>query len=121
MGSSDQQRLNEDMNGIADSVAEYVRQIRSGEYGPELDDVRHADVPTFVDGYGNELPIGDYPLEVVEERGKPFAVVICTGGPHIEVVAEGNNRARLEGYWGGSRATWHGDMYDEFLDWFIDR
>jgi hypothetical protein len=65
--------------------------------------------------------ITDYPLEVVDERGREYAVVICTGGPHIEVVADGVNRARLEGYWWGSRCTLSGDYFDVFLDYFIDR
>ena len=65
--------------------------------------------------------IGEWPLEVVDERGREYAVVICTGGPHIEVVADGHNRARLEGYWWGSRCTLSGDYFDTFLDYFIDR
>jgi|LakMenEpi03Aug12_release.lakeMendotaPanAssembly.Ray.scaffolds.fasta_scaffold49906_8 hypothetical protein len=69
----------------------------------------------------NETSIYDYPLAVVDERGREFAVVICTGGPHIEVVADGLNRARLEGYWWGSRCTLTGDYFDTFLDWFIER
>jgi hypothetical protein len=74
--------------------------------------------PCLPDGAGD---ITDYPLEIVDERGREFAVVICTGGPHIEIVADGGNRARLEGYWWGSRCTLSGDYFDVFLDWFIER
>jgi hypothetical protein len=74
--------------------------------------------PCLPDGAGD---ITDYPLDIVDERGREFAVVICTGGPHIEVVADGGNRARLEGYWWGSRCTLSGDYFDVFLDWFIER
>ena len=73
--------------------------------------------PTIA-GYGD---IDDYPLEIVDERGREFAVVICIGGPHIEIVADGGRYARLEGYWGGSRCTLSGGYFDVFLDYFIDR
>jgi len=65
--------------------------------------------------------LAEYPLEVVNERGREFAVVIGTGGPHIEIAADGLRKARLEGYWGGERVTLFGDVFDEVLDWFIDR
>jgi hypothetical protein len=73
--------------------------------------------PTTEDG----TPISEYPLEIVDERGKEFAVVISTGGPHIEVVADGLSDARLEGYWWGERVTRYGDAFSTFLDYFIDR
>jgi hypothetical protein len=72
----------------------------------------------WIPGYGE---IDQYPLEVVDERGREYGVLICTGGPHIEIVADGGNRARLEGYWRGSRCTLSGDYFDVFLDYFIDR
>lgn len=75
-----------------------------------------ADEPTV-----DETPISEYPLEVVDERGREFAVVISTGGPHIEVVADGGQNARLAGYWGGEQVYLHGDVFDTFLDYFIER
>ena len=63
----------------------------------------------------------EYVLEVIDERGRNFAVVLTTGGPHIEIEAEGNDCAALKGYWGGKRATLTGDVFDRVLDWFIDR
>jgi hypothetical protein len=45
----------------------------------------------------------------------------CRGGPHIEIAADGNYSARLEGYWAGEHATLHGDEYDTVLDYFIER
>jgi hypothetical protein len=95
-----------DTYGIADDVELYA----------ELVDEFYE--PCLPDGAGD---ITDYPLEIVDERGREFAVVICIGGPHIEIVANGGNRARLEGYWCGSRCTLSGDYFDVFLDWFIDR
>lgn len=90
---------------VADTVAAYVREIRAGFHVP------------IVDG----IPISEYPLEVVDERGRQFAVVISTGGPHIEVVADGGRDARLEGYWWGERHTMADDDFSVFLDYFIDR
>lgn len=77
------------------------------------------DEPTIVDEYGNESPISERPLAVVDERGRQFVVVISTGGPHIEVTADRNQRAYLAGYWGGEKATLHGDHFDTFLDYFV--
>lgn len=65
--------------------------------------------------------LDQWPLEVVDERGREFAVVLCTGGPHIEIVADGGCQARLEGYWGGDTATLRGDEFSTLLDYFIER
>lgn len=97
--------LREQCETVAETIAAYVEQIRDG-----------VDVPTV-----DDTPIDEYPLEVVNERGKEFAVVISTGGPHIEVAANGGTVARLEGYLWGDRATIHGDQFDTFLSYFIDR
>ena len=75
-----------------------------------------ADEPTVED-----TPISEYPLEIVDERGKEFAVVLTTGGPHIEVVADGGSSARLAGYWGGEQVYMYGNVFDTFLDYFIER
>lgn len=79
-------------------------------------DEYNADEPTV-----DDTPIYDYPLEVVDERGRPFAVVIGTGGPHIEVTADGSYSASLVGYWGGVRVELSGSHFDTFLDYFIER
>ena len=88
--------------------------------GPDGDDVDPDDVPG-VEWYDQHDNLAEYPLEVVDERGRNFAVVLCTGGPHIEIEAEGYGRAALQGYWGGVRATLTADVFDRVLDWFIDR
>lgn len=157
--------LGKTVDSVAEDIAEYAKQIRTGEYGPAIyevysvssdgllwsgaadseddafdgyrdDTVIYAvrsdvyieqsnetqyDEPTLVDRYGNTTPIGEYPLEVVDERGRPFAVVIGTGGPHIEVTADGDSSARLVGYHGSDKAYRYGDVFDTFLDWFIER
>lgn len=101
--------LIEQIEGAAATIWKFVSQIESGTE------------PAITDSYGNVTPIDEYPLEVVDERGREFAVVLCTGGPHIEVVADGLCSARLEGYWAGSRCTRSGDYLSTFLDYFIDR
>lgn len=158
MSDNTREMLTKNMQGVRESIEEYVRQIESGEYGDQwtitdtegneavvtardesaaLDKaydvpanrlllvgeasdwgVTHesADEPT-----ADDTPISEYPLEIVDGRGKEFAVVLCTGGPHIEVVADGGQSARLAGYWGGEQVYMHGDVFDTFLDYFIER
>ena len=117
---------------VSDDIREYVRQIESGEYIPQSSDAdddrcecwlcdNAADTPFDEPTLADETPISEYPLEVVDERGRPFAVVISTGGPHIEVTADGDQRAYLVGYWGGEKVTRGGDHFDTFLDYFIER
>ena len=65
--------------------------------------------------------LSDYSLEVIDERGRNFAVVLTVGGPHIEIEAVGLSRARLEGWWGGDHLTFHADVFTQVLDWFIER
>lgn len=76
------------------------------------------------DEYGTDPAeyLAEYPLEVVDERGRPFIVVLGTGGPHVEVVADGSSTPTLVGYWGGEKVTRHdGDALTWFLDSFIER
>lgn len=157
MTKSTRDMLNETIDGTAYDIAEYARQIESGEYGNKWiatcdetgaetivlasteseaidthqdDNVpayeftiarEEFDNPTIVDAYGNETSIDDFPLEIVDERGKDYAVVIGTGGPHIEVTASGDDSARLVGYWSSETTARHGDQFDTFLDYFIER
>ena len=68
-----------------------------------------------VDGTG----ILDYGLELVTEVGRPWTWVLATGGPHIEVVADGTSSATLVGYWGGERVERSGDHIDTVLDYLL--
>lgn len=54
--------------------------------------------------------LDEWPLEVCWELGEPFAVVLGTGGPHIEITGGGRAQPgyRLEGYWGGEHVTLSG-------------
>lgn len=55
--------------------------------------------------------LDELPLEIVWEKGEPFAVVLGTGGPHIEIRGgtrhDGNGYA-LHGYWSGEHVVLHG-------------
>ncbi len=93
---------------VAATIRDYVEQIQAGNAEP----------------VSGQTPIHEYPLELlVGDHGRELAVVLCTGpaGPYIEVVAEGPWPARLEGYRGIDHYTMHGDYFDVFLDYFIDR
>lgn len=155
------------LTAIADDIAEYARQIQSGNYPTEYviwrespDNVgdtiageiwttKESDAiaawenagntftdshyvtendadnePTIRDNYGNASPISERPLEIVDERGRAFAIVLTTGGPHIEITADGQRDTRLIGYWGGETVTLYDDTAGSFatvLDYFIDR
>lgn len=64
----------------------------------------------------------DLPLELVEAIGTPYAVVFCTGGPHIEIVHDTREGgARLEGYWGGEKVVMRGPVYQWACDYYFDR
>lgn len=130
--------LFENMENVRDSLMDMMECIDKDRpftydklpYGFEWDG------DTLLDAEGNEvytedLPevdwldahdaLSEYPLEIVDERGKNFAVVLCTGGPHIEIEASGSGEATLNGYWGGEHIVLSGDVFDRVLDWFIER
>lgn len=56
--------------------------------------------------------LDEMPLEIVFERGEPFAVVLGTGGPHVEITGGGRSPYVLSVYWAGESATVHGDAID---------
>ena len=121
MSESTQDMLTKQVESAAEMVREYARQIESGEYGPDLDDVEPFDEPTIVDDYGNATPISEWPLAVVVKIGQPLAVQITVGGPHIEIVQDiSEGRAKLAGYWGGEKVYRHGSEFQTVLDYFVD-
>ena len=100
-------RLNDMMKNIKEELTELMECINSdtlylGEYDPH-------DYLT------------EYAVEVVDERGRNFAVVVTTGGPHIEIEADGQGIAYLSGYWGGEHTVLSGQVFDAVLDYFIER
>lgn len=51
----------------------------------------------------------EMPLEIVWEKGEPFAVVLGTGGPHIEIrggTRHDGSGYQIHGYWAGEHSTW---------------
>lgn len=90
-----------------------------GNAWPSEEDQKN--VSDFEDGMDPDQFLYEYVLEVVDERGRNFAVVIATGGPHIEIEAEGLQMAQLHGYWGGEHVVRYGEIFGRTLDFFIDR
>lgn len=159
--------LRNNLAGVAETIAEYARQIRSGDYPtryviwqetPDMDgdtivgeiwstkesdaieswenagntftddhyvtEDETDDEPTVRDDRGNGTPISEWPLDIVDERGREFAVLITYGGPNIWLTADGLSDARLVGYWGGETVTLWDDSVGSFtavLDYFIER
>lgn len=69
----------------------------------------------------DETPISEWPLSVEVKVGRPLAVVISTGGPHIEIVHDlSEGSAKLAGYWGGEQVYRHGKEFQTVLDYFTD-
>jgi len=67
-----------------------------------------------------ERYLDELPLEVVKEVGTPLAVVLTTGGPHIEIVKDSRGgTAQLEGYWGSEHITRHDEVFTWALEYFI--
>lgn len=138
MSNETRDMLHENMLNIRDRLTDVVECIREGRpytdddlpdgyewdgdvlLDAEGDEVDHEDVPD-IDWSDAADYLMEYPLEIVDERGRNFAVVLSTGGPYIEIEAEGNDRAALHGYWGGEHVTLSGQVFDDVLDWFIDR
>lgn len=79
------------------------------------------------DAVGNQVAeaareyLEDMPLELVWERGEPFAVVLGTGGPHVEVTGGGRASGsgyQVDVYWAGERATARGAGVTRTGDYF---
>ena len=65
--------------------------------------------------------LDELPLEIVWEMGEPFAVILGTGGPHVEITGGGRSgEYALTVYWGGAEATVHGDAIDRTGAYFRD-
>lgn len=61
----------------------------------------------------------ELPLEVVWEVGEEFAVVLGTGGPHVEITGGGRNGAyNLHVYWAGDHAQESGSAITRTGEYF---
>jgi RecJ-like exonuclease len=66
----------------------------------------------------------EMPLEIVWEKGEPFAVVLGTGGPHIEI--RGGTRHdgmgyAIHGYWAGEHSTWSSEGVERTGEYFREQ
>ena len=61
------------------------------------------------------------PLEIVWEKGEPFAVVLGTGGPHTEITGGGRSGGYdLWSYWGGDKGRRSSDAIRRTGEYFRD-
>lgn len=59
------------------------------------------------------------PLEIVWEKGEPFAVVLGTGGPHVEITGGGRQGGyELTVYWGSSPVARRGESISRTGEYF---
>lgn len=94
------------LNTMADTVTVACHEVVTAA---------HAGSDTLTD----DTNIWEWPVEVISEPGKPATVVLGTGGPYVEVSADGNAAARLDCYWGSIHVTRHDPIFDTFLDVYI--
>lgn len=94
------------LNTMADTVTAACHEVVTAA---------HAGSDTLTD----DTNIWEWPVEVISEPGKPATVVLGTGGPYVEVSADGNAAARLDCYWGSIHVTRHDPIFDTFLDVYI--
>ncbi len=99
--------LVETVEPLCEAIREFVDLLDSGDPDP------------LVEPYGR---LSEWPRDVLSERGRPFAVILTeSGGPYVEVQAEGLWPAKLVGHWGASRVVRHDPCLSRFLDYFISR
>lgn len=96
--------LKSQVDGTCETIDAYAALISAGE-------------TTDADGED----IWYWPLEIIVAVGRPFTVVLSTGGPHIEIMADGYDSARVVGYWAGETVTRYPAGADTVLDYFTGR
>lgn len=83
------------------------------------------DAGEYYEGTDPQQYLDEMVLEVVWEVGEPFAVVLGTGGPHVEVTGGGTGQPRyqVDVYWageashvGGSAVTRTGQYFRELYE-----
>lgn len=86
-------------------------QIQARSTSATLDDLwAHIDAGTPVEGGEDALEhLDSMPLEIVWEKGEPFAIVLGTGGPHVEIRGgtrhDGSSYA-VHVYWSGEHVVY---------------
>ena len=67
------------------------------------------DAGTEYDGQDAREYLDELPLEIVWQMGEPFAVVLATGGPHVEITGGGRQAGyALHVYWGDKSTVSNG-------------
>lgn len=97
-----------------------------------LTDQMRAQVAEFDSIYDSENPyegLFEAPLEVT--LGTTSTVLLCTGEPHVEVVASLDSErrvveARVDGHWAGAKESWRVQedsplfrAMNEYVEWVI--
>jgi hypothetical protein len=83
-----------------------------GYVGEDSDDCEACDSEGTIytyEGSNAQEYLDEMPLEIVWEKGEPFAIVLGTGGPHIEIRGGTNHDGSgytIHGYWSGEHSTW---------------
>lgn len=92
-----------------------------------LDEIWESVSLTMEEREERELPeepyelLDELPLEIMWEMGEPFAVVLGTGGPHIEIrggTRHDGSAYSLHGYWGGEHVTISGESITRTGEYF---
>src|SRR5690606_16863071 len=107
-------RGGETLNVVIRKTAERARELLEGLWEAIDQDGEY-------EGMGAVDYLAVLPLGVVWEMGEPFAVVLGTGGPHVEITGGGRSlRYTLTVDWGGEKETIHGDAIDRTGAYFRD-
>ena len=99
----------------------YVTDEDGNEEGDMCDTCDGEGKITTYEGQDAREYLEEMPLEIVWEKGEPFAVVLGTGGPHIEIRGgtrhDGSGYA-IHGYWTGEHVTWSGEGVSRTGEYF---
>ena len=91
-------------------------------WGPEDCDACDGDGKTYTyEGSDAREYLDEMPLEIVWEKGEPFAVVLGTGGPHIEIrggTRHDGSSYQIHGYWSGEHSTWSSEGVSRTGEYF---
>lgn len=122
MSNETRQRIIEQMDAIEGTLTHLRACIERGIGYIEGEDYENIpDEEMQEEGEDPHDVLVEYPLEIVDERGRLYTVVFCTGGPHVEVTKDGAYGACImSGYWGGEKVTRGGDIMDWVMDYYLD-
>lgn len=110
------------MSTMTEDFRDHVRKTADG-YVSTLENLwERIDADDRGEGNDHQEPrdeLDELPLEVVWEKGEPFAVVLGTGGPHVEITGGGRSGGYvLTAYWGSTPETRRGDAIARTGEYF---